>query len=144
ESRSDWFITLSMLSALTERGKLLVGMSLGALTRTGSEAKVREYLVSQGVIEQVILLPKNIHYSTSIQTVLLVLNSGLENKNNRSVKFVDASLFYEPARGRNILSPDNINAIVEACENDGRFSISLPPRQIAERQFNLDPSLYVR
>ncbi|MBF4218526.1 N-6 DNA methylase, partial [Vibrio anguillarum] len=75
ESRSDWFITLSMLSALTERGKLLVGMSLGALTRTGSEAKVREYLVSQGVIEQVILLPKNIHYSTSIQTVLLVLNS---------------------------------------------------------------------
>ncbi|MBF4376067.1 N-6 DNA methylase, partial [Vibrio anguillarum] len=30
ESRSDWFITLSMLSALTERGKLLVGMSLGA------------------------------------------------------------------------------------------------------------------
>ncbi|MBF4275378.1 N-6 DNA methylase, partial [Vibrio anguillarum] len=121
-----------------------VGMSLGALTRTGSEAKVREYLVSQGVIEQVILLPKNIHYSTSIQTVLLVLNSGLENKNNRSVKFVDASLFYEPARGRNILSPDNINAIVEACENDGRFSISLPPRQIAERQFNLDPSLYVR
>ncbi|MBF4343556.1 type I restriction endonuclease subunit M, partial [Vibrio anguillarum] len=65
ESRSDWFITLSMLSALTERGKLLVGMSLGALTRTGSEAKVREYLVSQGVIEQVILLPKNIHYSTS-------------------------------------------------------------------------------
>uniref|UniRef100_UPI00188DB3D6 HsdM family class I SAM-dependent methyltransferase n=1 Tax=Vibrio anguillarum TaxID=55601 RepID=UPI00188DB3D6 len=61
ESRSDWFITLSMLSALTERGKLLVGMSLGALTRTGSEAKVREYLVSQGVIEQVILLPKNIH-----------------------------------------------------------------------------------
>lgn len=144
ESRSDWFITLSMLSALTERGKLLVGMSLGALTRAGSEAKVREYLVYQGVIEQVILLPKNIHYSTSIPTVLLVLNSGLGNKNNGSVKFVDASLFYEPARGRNVLSPDNINAIVEACENDGRFSISLPPRQIAERQFNLDPSLYVR
>ncbi|WP_261893628.1 N-6 DNA methylase [Vibrio cyclitrophicus] len=144
ESRSDWFITLSMLSALTERGKLLVGMSLGALTRTGSEAKVREYLVSQGVIEQVILLPKNIHYSTSIPTVLLVLNSGLENRNNRSVKFVDASLFYEPARGRNVLSADNINAIVEACDNDGRFSVSLPPRQIAERQFNLDPSLYVR
>ncbi|MCV5665243.1 SAM-dependent methyltransferase, partial [Escherichia coli] len=78
--------------------------------------------------------PKNSHYSTSIPTVLLVLNSGLENKNNRSVKFVDASLFYEPARGRNVLSPDNINAIVEACDNDGRFSVSLPPRQIAERQ----------
>lgn len=144
ESRSDWFIALSMLSALTERGKLLVGMSLGALTRTGYETKVREYLVSRGVIEQVILLPKNIHYSTSIPTVLLVLNSGLGNKNNSRVKFVDASLFYEPARGRNILTPDNISEIVEACDNDGRFSITSHLSQIAERQFNLDPSLYVR
>lgn len=144
ESRSDWFITLSMLIALSEGGKLLVGMSLGALTRTGSETKVREYLVSRGIIEQVILLPKNIHYSTSIQTVLLVLNSGLGKQNNKRVKFVDASLFYEPARGRNILTPDNISEIVKACNCDGRFSVTSHLSQIAERQFNLDPSLYVR
>lgn len=144
ESRSDWFITLSMLSALSEGGKLLVGMSLGALTRTGSEAKVRECLVSSGIIEQVILLPKNIHYSTSIQTVLLVLSSGLGVQNSKKVKFVDASLFYEPARGRNILTPDNLSEIVEACNSDGRFSVTSYLNQIAERQFNLDPSLYVR
>lgn len=144
ESRSDWFITLSMLPALSEGGKLLVGMSLGALTRSGSEARVREYLVSRGIIEQVILLPKNIFYSTSISTVLLVLNSGSSNINSRLIKFVDASLFYEPARGRNILTPDNINEIVDACHNDGRFSISSHRSQIADRDFNLDPSLYVR
>ncbi|WP_446916455.1 N-6 DNA methylase, partial [Klebsiella pneumoniae] len=119
-------------------------MSLGALTRTGSEAKVREYLVSRGIIEQVILLPKNIHYSTAISTVLLVLNSGTSNINARSIKFVDASLFYEPARGRNTLTTQNINEIVEACHKDGRFSISSSHTQIANRDFNLDPSLYVR
>ncbi|KHS68960.1 type I restriction enzyme M protein [Pectobacterium brasiliense] len=144
ESRSDWFITLSMLPALSEKGKLLVGMPLGALTRTGSEAGVRQYLVSRGIIEQVILLPKNIHYSTSISTVLLVLNSGSSNINSRGIKFVDASLFYEPTRGRNVLTPDNINEIVEACHNDGRFSTCSYLSQIAERDFNLDPSLYVR
>ncbi|MGE8073397.1 N-6 DNA methylase [Serratia ureilytica] len=144
ESRSDWFITLSMLQALSEGGKLLVGMPSGALTRGGSEARVRQYLVSHGIIEQVILLPKNIHYSTSISTVLLVLNSGSNITNSRGVKFVDASLFYEPTRGRNVLTPDNINEIVEAIHSDGRFSISLHRSQIAERDFNLDPSLYVR
>jgi len=144
ESRSDWFITLSMLPALSSEGKLLVGMSLGALTRTGSEARVRQYLVSHGIIEQVILLPKNIHYSTPISTVLLVLNSGSNNINNRGVKFVDASLFYEPTRGRNILTSDNINEIIKACHNEGRFSTCSHRSQIADRDFNLDPSLYVR
>lgn len=144
ESRSDWFITLSMLSALSNRGKLIVGMTLGALTRTGAEAVVRELLVSRGIIEQVILLPKNIHYSTAISTVILVLNSGEITPNNRSIKFVDASLFYEPTRGRNVLTLDNINKIVEACNNDGRFSVSSHLSKIAESGFNLDPSLYVR
>lgn len=144
ESRNDWFITLSMLAALYKKGKLIVGMTLGALTRKGSEAKVRECLVSHGVIEQVILLPKNIHYSTVIPTALLILNSGEVNSNDKKIKFVDASLFYKPARGRNILTPDNINEIVEACENDGRFSVTSNLSQITEKQFNLDPSLYVR
>ncbi|MGL4427344.1 MAG: N-6 DNA methylase [Silvania sp.] len=144
ESRSDWFIVLSMLPAISEEGKILVGMSLGALTRTGSEAKVREYLVSYGIIEQVILLPKNIYYNTAISTVLLVLNSGASSIKNRSIKFVDASLFYEPTRGRNTLTPENINEIVKACHKDGRFSTSSSHRQIADSDFNLDPSHYVR
>jgi len=144
ESRSDWFITLSMFPALSEGGKILVGMSLGALTRTGSEAKIREYLVSRGIIEQVILLPKNIYYSTAISTVLIILNSGANSINNRDIRFVDASLFYEPARGRNNLTIENIFEIVEACHKDGRFSISSSYSQIADRDFNLDPSLYVR
>jgi len=144
ESRSDWFITLSMLPALSKEGRIIVGMSLGALTRTGSEAKIREYLVYRGIIEKVILLPKNIYYSTSIPTILLVLNSGESNIKSKDVKFVDASLFYEPARGRNTLTIENINEIVDACHNDGRFSVSSHPNQIADRYFNLDPSLYVR
>lgn len=144
QNRSDWFITLSMLPAVSSRGKLIVGMSLGALTRKGAEAKIREHLVSSGIIEQVILLPKNIHYSTSIPTVLLILNSGVNKSSNTRIKFVDASLFYEPARGRNILTTDNINEIVKACHNDGRFSASYDINEVAERDFNLDPSIFVR
>lgn len=143
ESRSDWFITLSMLSALSAKGKLLIGMTLGAMTRGGSEAKIRRYLVINSIVEKVILLPKNMYYSTSIQTVLLVLNNGLTDEEKSEVRFIDASLFYKPNRGRNLLTPENIDEIVDACNIDGKFSVSSDISQIAEKSFNLDPSLYV-
>lgn len=142
ESRSDWFVCLSMFSALKDNGALIVGMPLGALTRTGAEADIRRKLISDGQIEKVILLPKGIHFSTNISTVLLVIRPSRYHKKNE-VQFVDASLFYEPRRGRNVLSPDNINKIVEACHTDGRFSITSKNYEIEQNNFNLDPSLYV-
>jgi predicted ATP-binding protein involved in virulence len=144
-TRSDWFIALSMLSSLNSNGKLIIGMTLGAFTRTGAEARIREELVAKGVIETVILLPKNIHYSTTIPTVIVILNSGRyeEPLHFRPVRFVDSSLFYEPKRGRNILTLENIQGILNSCREDGRFSVSVSQEDIAAKDFNLDPTLYV-
>lgn len=142
ESRSDWFVCLSIFSALKKQGKLIIGMTLGAFTRTGAEAFIRERLVNEGVIDKVILLPKSIHFSTSISTVLLVLDANTSH-GKKGIRFVDASLFYEPRRGRNVLSPDNIKKILESCHLDGRFSITATSDDIAKNDFNLDPSLYV-
>lgn len=142
QSRSDWFVCLSMLSGLTQEGKLIVGMPLSALTRTGSEVEIRKKLLLKGVIEKVILLPKGIHFSTNISTVILILNVNNTNL-NFGIRFIDASLFYEPKRGRNALSANNIEKIVDSCHNDGRFSRTVSYDDIDENNFNLDPSLYV-
>ncbi|GGI68266.1 N-6 DNA methylase [Shewanella gelidii] len=141
-SRSDWVTTLSMLPPLNNKTKLIIGMSLSALTRTGSEASVRKVLSEQNIIDTVILLPKGIHYSTGIATVLLVFDMNPQQSQNK-VRFVDASLFYQPRRGRNILAPENIERIVESCISDGRFSKTATLDEIAQNKFNLNPSLYV-
>ncbi|MGR5387982.1 N-6 DNA methylase [Vibrio crassostreae] len=143
ESRSDWFVTLSMLPALNKKGKLITGMSLASMTRSGAETKIRSFLVAQGNIEKVILLPKNIYHSTSISSVLLVLNNKSDGEKRRDIQFVDASLFYQPARGRNTLSFDNIEKIVASCLSDGRFSKTISSEDVANNNFNLNPSLYV-
>ncbi|QQX80009.1 N-6 DNA methylase [Shewanella sp. KX20019] len=142
ESRSDWFVCLSMLSALKNQGKLIIGMSLSSLTRAGAESHIRQVLTSEKVIEKIILLPKGIHYSTNISTVLLVLDAN-HQQSQEGIRFIDASLFYEPRRGRNTLSNDNIKKIVESCHSDGRFSATIPHEEIAHNNYNLDPSLYI-
>jgi predicted ATP-binding protein involved in virulence len=143
ESRSDWFVTLSMLPALNTRGKLITGMSLASMSRSGAETKIRRFLVDQGNIEKVILLPKNIYYSTSISSVLVVLNNESDRGKRRDIQFVDASLFYQPSRGRNSLSPDNIEKILASCLSDGRFSKTVSSEKVVNNDFNLNPSLYV-
>lgn len=144
-SRSDWFIAISMLSSLKSNGKLIIGMTLAAYTRAGAEGWLREKLVSKGIIETVILLPKGIHYSTAAPTVLVIMNSGKHQANSLeiTVRLVDSSLFYEPKRGRNKLSLENIDAIIESCREDGRFSISASLDEIKANNYNLDPRLYV-
>lgn len=141
-SRSDWLTTLSMFPPLRSKTKLIIGMSLSALTRAGSEALVRQVLTEKNVIDTVILLPKGIHYSTGIATALLVFDMDPQEESG-TVRFVDASLFYEPRRGRNALTPENIGQIVESCFSDGRFSKSVTEENIADNKFNLNPSLYV-
>lgn len=142
DTRSDWFVCLTMLAGLNEKGRLIVGMPLSALTRTGAEVEIRKSLLLEGVIEKVILLPKGIHFSTNISTVILILNSN-QDKVKKDVRFIDASLFYEPRRGRNALSGNHINRIVDSCQSDGRFSRTVTFDEINENSFNLDPSLYV-
>lgn len=141
-SRADWLTTLSILPPYGSKTKLIIGMSLGALTRIGSETYVRKVLTEENVIDTVILLPKGIHYSTGIATALIVFNMESLQK-EKSVRFVDASLFYEPRRGRNILSSENIDRIVESSISDGRFSKTVTLEEIAHNKFNLNPSLYV-
>ncbi|MBE8127385.1 N-6 DNA methylase [Photobacterium damselae] len=141
-SRADWLTTLSILPPYGSKTNLIIGMSLSALTRTGTEAFVRQVLTEQNLIDTVILLPKGIHYSTGIATVLLVFNMNPQKKEG-SIRFVDASFFYEPRRGRNILSSENIDRIVESSLSDGRFSKTVTLEEIAHNKFNLNPSLYV-
>ena len=141
-TKNDWFVTLSMLPPMNSKTKLIVGMPLSALTRTGSGAHIRNELIERNVIDTVILLPKGIHYSTGIATVLIIFSMD-PPQNDQCVRFVDASLFYEPRRGRNILSPENIDQIVESSISDGRFSKTVTLEEIAHNKFNLNPSLYV-
>ncbi|EOX4935198.1 N-6 DNA methylase [Vibrio alginolyticus] len=77
------------ISNLNETGKGYIVLPQGILFRGGYDAKVREYLLENELLEAVIGLPGAILDATSIPPVILVLNN---NKQAGSpVIFVDAS-----------------------------------------------------
>lgn len=77
------------LSKLNEFGRGYILLPQGFLFRGGYDAKVREYLLENELLEAVIGLPAKILDSTGIPPVILVLN---KNKSAGSpVVFVDAS-----------------------------------------------------
>lgn len=78
-----------VISNLNETGKGYIVLPQGILFRGGYDAKVREYLLENELLEAVIGLPAAILDATSIPPVMLVLN---KNKQAGSpVIFVDAS-----------------------------------------------------
>ncbi|GAD78623.1 N-6 DNA methylase [Vibrio ezurae] len=77
------------ISNLNETGKGYIVLPQGILFRGGYDAKVREYLLENELLEAVIGLPSSILDSTGIPPVILVLS---KNKQAGSpVVFVDAS-----------------------------------------------------
>jgi type I restriction enzyme M protein len=77
------------LSKLNDTGKGYILLPQGFLFRGGYDAKVREYLLENELLEAVIGLPATILDGTGIAPVLLILN---KNKPAGSpIKFVDAS-----------------------------------------------------
>ncbi|MBC3910182.1 N-6 DNA methylase [Undibacterium umbellatum] len=145
ETKSDLFIVLSMLNVLNPKGTLITCCQLGPLTRSGKEFEIRKQLIRNNLVDAVILLPSKIHFSTKVQTVLLILKKSrsISNK-NQTIRFVDASSFCSPRKGRHGFDEKHIEYILDATENDGKYSVSLDGEFIIENGASLDPSNYVK
>ncbi|MFZ6724317.1 N-6 DNA methylase [Undibacterium sp. MH2W] len=145
ETRSDLFITLSMLNALESNGTLITCCPLGPLNRTGKEFEIRKELILNNLVVAVILLPNKIHFSTRIPTALLILKKSHSRfDTSQSIRFIDASSFCSPQKGRNGFEDTQIKQILDATENDGKYSVSVAGHAVIENGASLDPSQYVK
>lgn len=74
---------LNILSKLSENGVAGFLLSNGALSGEGDEQKIRQELLQNDKVEAIIILPRNMFYSTDISVTLWILNN---NKTAREVK----------------------------------------------------------
>lgn len=74
---------LSMVSKLSENGVAGFVLANGALSGGGDEYKIRRKLIENNLVEAILVLPRNLFYTTDISVTLWFLN---KNKKARTIE----------------------------------------------------------
>ncbi len=143
KNAADLAFTMHMLSYLSNSGTAAIVEFPGVLYRGNAEAKIREYLVKENVIDCVIALPDNLFFGTSIATCILVLK---KNKQDDTTLFIDASKEFVKEGKKNKLKERNREKILQTYierKEVKHFSALANIEKIKENDYNLSVNRYV-
>ncbi len=90
-SNANYGWILTMASKLSENGVAGFLLANGALSGGGEEYKIRKKLIDNGLVEAIVILPRNMFYTTDISVTLWILN---KNKNEHTREIGDVSRNY--------------------------------------------------
>ncbi len=134
---NEWIMNTVIINSLKDNGKGVAITPAGPLFRGGAERDIRKHFAENGFIEAIIELPSNMYETTSISTLLIVFSF-----NNKSIRFINASEICQKGRRFNVFSNENIDEIVKLYKNDSQFSKYVGIDEIAQNDYNLQPSRY--
>ena len=166
-SNANYGWVLTMASKLSENGVAGFLLANGALSGGGEEYKIRKKLVENGLVEAVVILPRNMFYTTDISVTLWILNKNKEsqtrtigdvsrNYRNRKneVLFMDLRQIGEPFEKKYIqFSEKQIENITQTYHNWQQkdsgyedvpeYCYSAHLEEIQKKEFSLVPSKYI-
>lgn len=160
---------LHMVSKLSENGVAGFILANGALSGDGTEKEIRKKLIENNLVEAVIILPRNMFYTTDISVTMWILN---RNKKAHTVPHEDVTRYYRereedvlfmdlreqgvPFEKKYIqILPDKIKEIAndfhtwqqverdELYENKPEYCYSATKSEIATKNYSLVPSKYI-
>ena len=167
KSNANYAWILNMASKLSENGVAGFILANGALSGGGEEYKIRRKLIENNLVEAIVVLPRNMFYTTNISVTLWILN---KNKKANSRKIGDRQRNYRQ-REKEILFMDlrqigepfekkftqfgeaDIRKIADTYhqwqqensnyEDIAEFCYSATFDEIAKKDFSLVPSKYI-
>ena len=143
KSKADLAFIMHSLSWLAPNGTAAIVCFPGVMYRSGTEQKIRKYLIDNNYIDCIIQLPDNLFYGTSIATCIMVMK---KSKTDNKVLFIDASKEFVKVTNSNKMTEKHINDIVEKFtkrENVEYTSNLVDYEKIVEENYNLSVSTYV-
>lgn len=168
-SNANYGWILNIASKLSQNGVAGFLLANGALSDDGVEQKIRKQLIENNLIESIIILPRNMFYTTDISVTLWILNknkkariveqNGVIKKyrdRQREILFMDLRQMGSPFEKKYIeLTTEDIEKVTnvyhswqqEGFENTyediPEFCYSASFEEVAEKGFTLVPSRYI-
>jgi len=151
KSKGDYaFITHMIETAKRMTGRVAVIVPHGVLFRGGAEARIREALIKENLLDAVIGLPANLFTTTTIPVAILVFDrsreTGGENEARKDVLFIDASREFTQAKSQCLLEPEQLDKIVDIFDSRTevtKYSHVATLEEIASNDYNLNIARYV-
>ncbi|NOI18667.1 SAM-dependent DNA methyltransferase [Vibrio coralliilyticus] len=160
---------LHMVSKLSENGVAGFILSNGALSGDGTEKAIRKKLIENNLVEAIILLPRNMFYTTDISVTLWILNKNKKahivphedvTRNYRDreeeVLFMDLRQRGEPFEKKFVqFSEQDIQDFADTLhswqqveaednyKNVAEYCYSASKEEIAAKDYSLVPSKYI-
>ena len=168
-SNANYGWILNIVSKLSQNGVAGFLLANGALSDDGTELKIRQRLIENDLVEAILILPRNLFYTTDISVTLWILN---KNKKERTVNmngvekhyrnrekeilFMDLRQIGSPYERKYIeLTEADRAKVVETYhnwqqagyedtyKNIPEFCYSAGYDEVAEKGFTLVPSRYI-
>lgn len=133
----DWVFNCKAYDCVAGPGRVICIMASGSTWNT-IDRNARRYFTELGIVEKVIALPPRIYETMGVGTTMIVFSHG-----NLKTMMVDASELCEKGRRMNVITDENIEKILEACNHETEISRAVTFNEIAEMQFNLSPAAYL-
>jgi len=149
-STADWGWIQHMFASLREKGKLVVVIDTGVVSRgsgnvgSNKEKDVKKKFVDGDYVEAVILLPENMFYNTPSPGNIIVIDRNKKHKGE--ILLINASKEFAKGKPKNYLTDGHIKRIEEVYKNwqeVDEFSKIITIEEAAKKDYNLSPSRYV-
>lgn len=168
-SNANYGWILNIVSKLSQNGVAGFLLANGALSDDGTELKIRRQLIENNLVEAIIILPRNLFYTTDISVTLWILNKNKKARvveengevkrfrnREREILFMDLRQMGSPYEKKYIELTEEDRAKVtgvyhawqqegyeETYQNVPEFCYSASFDEIAEKGFTLVPSRYI-
>ena len=165
KSNANYAWILNIVSKLSDNGVAGFILANGALSGSGEEYKIRRKLVENNLVEAILILPRNLFYTTDISVTLWILNKNKKeqsrnigdvsrNYRNREkeILFMDLRQIGEPFEKKYTqFSDDDIKKVTStyhnwqstSIENIPEFCYSASIEEVTKKDYSLVPSKYV-
>jgi type I restriction enzyme M protein len=166
KSNANYAWILNIVSKLSDHGVAGFILANGALSGGGEEYKIRRTLIENNLVEAILVLPRNLFYTTDISVTLWILNKNkkAQSKNigehkrqyrerEKEIFFMDLRQLGEPFEKKfTQFSDADIQKVVSTyhlwqtkeIENVPEFSYSAKFEEVAKKDFSLVPSKYIQ